>query len=344
MPSSCRERPTRASPTLHALVTDASRFDASVPSRWASVAIIEARLVVAGPVRHQRARRQEPRVRGSRSSTGHVSSPAPTSRPLRGDRRASLRPQDRAASARPCSSRSSSRSAISAAAMLCSTTCAASATQNAALARARWASARSRPSASSINQSRSSTASVNRVASIRVDALASRAPDQQIPVADAFGDLDRLAEERDRLLFRPCPRRDVGGHHEVLGGLRVVTRLAVVVRKDRRGFPDTVTRLALDERRDHTMALPARGPRQRPVGDLAREHMLEDELSIADHARGRSPSDEVSPLQIVQDVVEIGVDRPAAPRSGLARRCDRSRRRPGAPVDVDGGARRAARR
>ena len=111
--------------------------------------------------------------------------------------------------------------------------------------------------------------------------------DQQISVADAFGDLDRLAEERDRLLFRPCPRRDVGRHQEVLGGLRVIAGLAVVVRQDRGGFPDTVTRLALDERRDHAMTLPARGPRQRPVGDLACEHMLEDELSIGDHARGR---------------------------------------------------------
>ena len=80
-----------------------------------------------------------------------------------------------------------------------------------------------------------------------------------------------------------------------------------MVRQDRGGFPDTVTRFTLDERRDDTMAFPSRGPGQRPVRDLACEHMFEDELSIVGHARGRSPSDEVSPLQIVQDVVEIAL-------------------------------------
>ncbi len=214
---------------------------------------------------------------------------------------------DRAASARPWSSRSSNRSAMSAAAVLCATTPAASATQKAALERARCARARSRPSAS-LDQP---VQVLQRVGEPRrVDQR--RGPsepgaDQEIAIGDAFGDLDRLAEQDDRLLFGPGSRRDVGRHHQIHRRLRVVTGFAIVVCQDRRGIPDAVTRLALDERCDRPVTLASRGSWQRPVRNLAREHMLEDELAIGRNARRRLPPDEVSPLQIVQGRVQIGV-------------------------------------
>ena len=71
-----------------------------------------------------------------------------------------------------------------------------------------------------------------------------------------------------------------------LAGLRVVAGLTVVMREDRGGFPDVITRLPLDERGDHSMTFPAVA-RQRPVGHLAYEHVFEDELPIAGHARAR---------------------------------------------------------
>ena len=54
--------------------------------------------------------------------------------------------------------------------------------------------------------------------------------DRQVAIGDPFGDLDRLAEQRDRLLLGPGAGRDIGGHHQVRRGLGVVTGLAKVVR------------------------------------------------------------------------------------------------------------------
>ena len=95
----------------------------------------------------------------------------------------------------------------------------------------------------------------------------------------------------------------VGRGEQVVGGSRAVSRIPPMVREDR-GIRCAVSRCSLDKARNSGVALAAGAHRQRRVGDLANQAVLEAELVIALDAGVGLPADQIAQFQRGQQLRE----------------------------------------
>src|SRR5262249_10339883 len=111
--------------------------------------------------------------------------------------------------------------------------------------------------------------------------------------------LERLVVEGHRLSLGPAPPRQLGCREQIADGPLRVAGLAPVVREYRRrsGFG---AGFLLPELRHRRVALTARRPWERPVGDVPDQLVLERELFVALHTRDAPAPDQFAKLEIVE--------------------------------------------